>query len=259
MNQATELLSRPSIHPADQMAVSMARLLRDGESVFHGVASPLPMVAIHLARRTHAPHLIYLNIPGGVDGGAALLPSGSSASGTLCEGAASFFPLTEIFDLSARGGLDTAFLGGAQIDQFGHINLSVIGPFERPKVRLPGGAGSAVILPTVKRAILWRARHDPKSFPAKVDFVTATGNVAYVVTPLGIFRREAASDGEVASDGYRLRWWRLFPGCSLDEVRAQTGFPIELSAEYAVESEPTETELAVLNSVDPHGVRREEF
>ena len=31
--------------PWDMMAVSMARLLHPGETVFHGVASPLPMVA----------------------------------------------------------------------------------------------------------------------------------------------------------------------------------------------------------------------
>ena len=37
---------RADYGPADVMAIAMARLLRDGEIVFHGVNSILPMVAI---------------------------------------------------------------------------------------------------------------------------------------------------------------------------------------------------------------------
>src|SRR5205085_419704 len=48
--------------PAELMAVAIARLLRDGEVVFQGVNSTLPMVSIALARRLHAPHLTYVNI-----------------------------------------------------------------------------------------------------------------------------------------------------------------------------------------------------
>ena len=66
------------------------------------------------------------------------------------EGALSYFNLMEIFDLSARGKLDLAFLGGAQIDEHGDMNLSFIGDPAAPKVRLPGGAGSAHILPTAQ-------------------------------------------------------------------------------------------------------------
>ena len=56
-----------SYGPAEMMIVSMARLLRDGELVCHGVGSILPSIAILLARRTHAPSLTHLNIRGGVN------------------------------------------------------------------------------------------------------------------------------------------------------------------------------------------------
>ena len=59
---------------ATQMAVSLARLLRDGETVFFGVASPLPMVAALLAKRLHAPGLVILTLPGGVDPAPDVLP-----------------------------------------------------------------------------------------------------------------------------------------------------------------------------------------
>src|SRR5688572_202956 len=118
------------------MVVSLARLLRDGETVFHGVASPLPMVAILLARRLQAPNLVYLNITGSVDPAPVRLPV-STVDPALTRGTRSLVTLTDLFDLAARGRLDTAFLSGAQIDGQGRINLSAIGDWARPKVRLP--------------------------------------------------------------------------------------------------------------------------
>src|SRR3954467_12503594 len=99
------------------MAVTLARLLRDGETVFFGVASPLPMVAALLARRLHAPRLLILKIAGGVTPAPEVLPVSTVAPGLLT-GSAAIVTLADIFDLSARGRLDTAFLSGAQIDRW---------------------------------------------------------------------------------------------------------------------------------------------
>lgn len=63
--------------PAEIMAVAMARLLRDGEVVFNGVGSILPMLAIEVARRLYAPSLVYLNIGGGIDARPETLPFSS--------------------------------------------------------------------------------------------------------------------------------------------------------------------------------------
>src|SRR5688572_32227073 len=128
------------IAPWDMMTVSMARLLRPRETVFHGVASPLPMVATLLAKRLHAPDLTYLNITGSIDPEPESLPV-STVDPSLLAGTRSLVTLADLFDLSARGRLDVAFLSGVQIDGAGRINLSAIGPFQKPTVRLPGGAG----------------------------------------------------------------------------------------------------------------------
>jgi len=130
------------LRPCDIMAVCMARLIRDGETVFHGVSSHLPLVAVLLAKQTHAPQAVHLNIPGGVDPQRPTLEAFTSAGGTLLETAQAQFPLSEVFDLSMRGGLDVAFLSGVQFDNRGGVNASVIGNYRKPKVRLPGGAGS---------------------------------------------------------------------------------------------------------------------
>ncbi|MDF3040158.1 MAG: CoA-transferase [Thermomicrobiales bacterium] len=230
------------------MAVAMARLLHSGQTVFHGVASPLPMVATLLAKRLHAPDLTYLNITGAVDAQPTSLPV-STVDPALLAGTRSLVTLADLFDLSARGRLDVAFLSGVQIDGQGRINMSAIGDWERPTVRLPGGAGSAVLMPTARRVILWRTRHDRRTFVERLDFVTAAGNVDRVVTPLGIFARR----------GEWLEVESLHPGVTPETFREATGFAVEVGAETPTTPPPTVDELAALRMVDPEGIRSSEF
>ncbi len=227
----------------DLMVVCLSRLLGNGEVVFHGVASPIPMVATLLAKHTHAPDLVYVSITGGVDADPSSLAI-STVDPVLLSGARSMVTLTDLFDLAARGRLDTAFLSGVQIDGRGRINMSVIGPFDAPKVRLPGGAGSAAIMPRAKRTILWRTKHDPRVFVDKLDFVTATGNVDRVVTPLCVFRRV---DGQLTVES-RHSW------VSPDQLIAATGFPIDVTEETALTPDITDDERAVLAEIDPKNV-----
>ena len=235
------------VEPRVMMAVALARLLRDGETVFHGVASPLPMVAILLAKRLHAPNLVYLNIAGSIDPHPDRLPV-STVDPSLLRGTRALVTLTDLFDLAARGRLDTAFLSGVQIDGQGRINMSVIGDVARPKVRLPGGAGSALILPTAKRTILWRTQHSPRVLVEGLDFVTAAGNVDRLVTPLCVFRR----------DGGRFCLEARAPGVTAEQIARATGFAFT-AAPRAPELIPTATELAALAAVDPERRRDIEF
>ncbi|NCB05890.1 MAG: CoA-transferase, partial [Clostridia bacterium] len=201
------------IRACDMMTVCLSRLIEDGNTVFHGVSSHIPMVATLLAKRTHAPHAVHLNIPGGADPHNPRLQSFTSAGDELWDTAEAAFPLQEVFDLSMRGGLDVAFLSGVQFDSFGGVNASVIGDYHRPKVRLPGGAGSAVLIPTARRAILWRTKHARRTFCEKLDFVTARGNVTDIVTPLCVF---TMYQGEMILKS-------VHPGASIEEVAQNTG------------------------------------
>lgn len=236
------------IRPCDMMAVEMARLIRDGETVFHGVSSHLPLIAVLLAKATHAPHAVHLNIPGGVDPERPRLQAFTSAGDDLWETAAAQFPLMDVFDLSMRGGLDVAFLSGVQFDNLGGVNASVIGEYARPKVRLPGGAGSAVLIPTAKRAILWRTKHDRRTFTEKLDFVTARGNVSDIVTPLCSFTMYR---GELILKS-------VHPTSSIEEVAENTGFPIRY-IQLTTTQPPTDEELRRLGEIDPQDLRSLEF
>ena len=239
---------RDYVRPGDMMAVCLARLIHNGDRVFHGVSSHLPMIAVLLARHTHAPEAVHLNIPGGVNPAEPTLQSYTSAGGELWETAEAAFPLMDVFDLSMRGGLDVAFLSGVQFDQEGRVNASVIGDYRKPKVRLPGGAGSAVLIPTAKRAIIWRTKHDRRTFTDRVDFTTARGHVSDIVTPLCHFRM---AEGKLIVES-------VHPGHSLAEVAENTAFPVQYYEERETPP-PTEEQMSWLRRIDPRDLRSIEF
>ncbi len=253
----------PDSGPPEMMAVAMARLLRDGEVVFNGVGSFLPMLAIELARRLHAPNLVYLNIGGGMDARPETLPW-SSTDPALLAGTAGIVDQPEFYQLVMRGGVDAMFLGAAQIDAAGRVNSSLIGELGRPAARLPGGGGAAVILPTARRVILWRARHDRRTFVEKLDFVTAAGNVDRVVTPLCVMRRETAGGAAGAPAGAggetgRLTVEMLHPGVTPETLRLRTGFPVQIPSDCPQTPPPSPEELAAIRSLDPRNYRTLDF
>jgi len=233
---------------ADMMVVAIARLMENGETVFHGVSSPVPLAAVKLARKLHAPSLVYLNIPGGVDGNPSAMLNTSTAGADLLDKAPSYFPLMEIFDLSMRGRLDVAFLSGVQFDPHGNVNASVIGDYNKPKVRLPGGAGSAVLIPTARKPIIWRTVHNRRTFVEKCDFNTTRGNLYRIVTPLCMFKMA----------GGRLVLDAVFPHSSVEEVRDNTGFDV-ICDNVREEPAPTAEELRILRMIDPKKNRVMEF
>ncbi len=232
----------------DIMTCVMAREIKDSNTVFHGVSSHMPMIAVLLAKALHAPDAVHLNIPGGVDPQMKGLQKYTSAGSELMVETASYFPLSDVFDLSMRGGLDVAFLSGIQFDNIGNVNASVIGDYHKPKVRMPGGAGSAVLIPTAKRAIIWRTKHDKRTFVNKVDFITTRGNIDKIVTPLCVFKMH---NGELILD-------TVHPTSTVEEVAQNTTFPLRY-IDIAYTPLPTEEELRVLNEIDPNDYRNIEF
>lgn len=235
-------------HPADIMAVTIAGLLEADETVFHGVSSQLPMVSILLAKNSHAKTLNYLTIPGGVNTMPKNVSTYSSAGDEAYYGGDSLLPLQDVFDLSMRGKLDVAFLSGVQFDKQGNVNASVIGDYNKPKIRLPGGAGSAVLIPTVKKAIIWRSKHDVRTFVKQVDFVTTRGNIYKIITPLALF---GYKDGILYLEA-------ISPLTTLEEVVASTGFEVN-TENIRVLDYPSREQMALLNKIDPKGVRYNEF
>src|SRR6188474_3352808 len=157
---------------AELMIINAARLLRDGDVVFVGVGQP--NLACNLAKRTHAPNLVMIYEAGVIGAEPARLPL-SIGDPTLVSGALSVVSMYDIFtNYLQRGNVDVGFMGGAQIDKFGNINATVIGPYEKPGVRLPGSGGSQEIAAWAARCYIMTP-HQKRRFPERVDFLTSAG------------------------------------------------------------------------------------
>ncbi len=230
---------------AEYMIVSMARTLKDAENVFMGVASNLPFFAIWLTKQLYNPELVWLNIPAKVNP-SPIKPPKSTVDFEFINKSCSSMTLANIFDMSARGELDVAFLSGVQIDKFGNFNLSHIPDGDRVKIQFTGGAGSALICATTKRVIFWRTKHDKRAFVNRCQINTATGNIYKVVSPLCMFEKK---------DGV-LHLESINPNSSFEEVSDNTGFPI---SEAPFTEPPTEDELGLLRDFDSEQIRNIEF
>jgi glutaconate CoA-transferase subunit B len=98
------------------------------------------------------------------------------------------------------------------------------------------------MLPTARRAVTWRTEHSKRTMVEKLDFITAAGGMAGVVTPIAVFVKR---DGKLA-----LESWH--PEVTLDEVKARTGFAFDASGAKPTPA-PSAREVEALRSLDPQG------
>jgi glutaconate CoA-transferase, subunit B len=230
--------------PFSYIVVNLARQIRPGEVVFSGVNSTLPMLACLLAKRAYAFEFTYINVAGGVEPRPTTVPL-SSSDPAIVAGSPAIFANPDFYDLCTRGRLDVVYLGCAQIDAEGRTNVSTIGPWAQPKVRLPGGGGAAVMMPTAKRVVTWRTEHSPRTLVDKLDFVTASGNLATLVTPLAVFQRDTAA-------GNRFRLESRNPAVEVDEIVRRTGFAFD-HADGQITQQLTAAESDALSALDAGG------
>lgn len=225
-------LSLGGCTPEEFLAFQASREVRDRERTAVGTLSPVPLLGALLARASHAPRGKFLFL--------------GSDETPVTEGS------KELFDLAQRGKLDLFFLSGAQIDRRGNLNLTCIGEYGAPKVRLPGGAGSAMLYYMTRRVVLFTLSHSPRIFVERCDFVTSAGSSprdpwrrggpTRLLTPLCTMEYDPGA-GE----------WRLFslhPGVSFEEVQRETGFPLA-PAEVPATPAPSLADLSLLRAQIP--------
>ena len=246
--------------------IALARTIRPRETVFHGFGSPCAQVAMHVARRTHAPDMTLVEgAMYAVNPDPPFIPP-TSNDASLSRGAAYSMRFEEFFDAAIRGDVDRMFLSGGQIDGFGNTNVTAIGPAGRPKVKLGGGGGGCNLSATIGALTLWTTRHrSGRTLVESCDFITDIGHRTplggraelgftgggpqWLVTELGVFDFR---------DG-RARLVQIFPDISVADVRTATGFPLEVAGDLRTVSPPSTAELATVRSVDPLKVRTSEF
>jgi glutaconate CoA-transferase, subunit B len=247
-------VSVPAYSADEMMTVTAARQLTNGAVCFVGIG--LPSAACNLALRTHAPDLVLIYESGTVGTRPSVLPL-SIGDGELAATATVVIPLPEVFaHYLQRGRVDFGFLGAAQIDRFGNLNSTVIGPYATPKVRLPGSGGAPDIA-THAREVLLIMKQSPRSFVSRLDFLTSAGYLGgageraragfpgrgprAVITDFGILRPHPASE--------ELELTALYPGVTIDAARQATGWPLQVVAVPEGLPPPSSAELGVLREM----------
>ena len=136
----------------------------------------------------------------------------------------------ELFDLAGQGRIDVFFLGGAQIDGEGSINL-----VRAEGRRFPGSFGSAFMYSVVKNTILFREEHSKRVLVPKVEFVSARGTPAALLTGKALF-------------SWQGKRFRLESTHEAGDIRSETGFQYDAPAEVPLTPAPSAEDLALLRS-----------
>ena len=228
--------------PDERMTVAASRRLRNGDVCFVGIG--LPSAAANLARLSHAPDLVLIYESGTIGTRPEVLPL-SIGDGELAQTADCLVPLPEIFSHYLQAGrIDLGFLGAAQIDRHGNLNTTVIGPYDHPKVRLPGAGGAPEIARHAKETLIVM-KLGLRTFVDRLDFVSSAGAgrgkaPSAVITDLGILT--PAPDGE-------LTLTALYEDGTPEAVQAVTGWPLRVAPVLETEPDPTPQELEVLRAL----------
>ncbi|HMG53066.1 MAG TPA: CoA-transferase [Kofleriaceae bacterium] len=239
---------RPSPIAADRLIWRMASEIADGAVVATGVASPLAVLAIALARASHAPRLTYLACVGSLNPSVSRL-LGSSEDLAYLAGRSGEVSIPDLFDHARRGRIDNVFFGAVEVDGDGRTNLSATGSLARPAVKFPGVAGACSLRRWARHPVLVVPRQSRRALVDRVA-VASTADPARrtrLLTDLGTFT--------VGAPGAALE--AIAPGAGLDQVRARTGFGYAIAAALATLSEPPDHAIATLAALDPAGFRGE--
>ena len=229
-----------SVAPDELMTVAAARELTDRTICFVGIG--LPSTAANLARLTHAPRTVLVYESGTIGSKPSTLPL-SIGDGELAETADAVVPVPEIFNYWLQGGrIDVGFLGAAQIDRHGNLDSTVIGDYDEPKVRLPGGGGAPEIA-AMAREVIVIIRQSPRSFVERVDFRSSVpgSGAMVVITDLGVLRLDP--------DSRELVLTRVHPGVSVEDAREATGWDLRVADDLEETDPPSDEELRVLRDL----------
>jgi glutaconate CoA-transferase, subunit B len=238
----------------EMMTIVAARALRNQDVCFVGIGAP--SAACNLARLTHAPDITLIYESGTIGARPTVLPL-SIGDGELCETALTTVSVPEMFRYWLQGGrITVGFLSGAQMDRYANLNTTVVGSYERPKVRLPGGGGAPEIASSCQEVFI-TIPMSRRTFVEQLPFITSLGH--------GTGRGSRAALGlstrgptrvmtdlcvlEPDPETFELVVTSLHPGVTQEGARAACGWALRFSDRLATTSPPSQQELQVLRDL----------
>ena len=246
--------------PDEMMTIAAARMLTSQDVCFVGIGPP--SAACNVARLTHAPDITLIYESGTIGTEPTVLPL-SIGDGELCDTAMTTVPVPEMFRYWLQGGhITIGFLGAAQIDRFGNINTTVIGDYDNPKTRLPGGGGAPEIA-SLSQKVFVTIKQSRRGMVETIDFFTSFGHgeggdhrrrmgletagPVALITDLAVWE----PDPETAE----LTVTRLHPGVTAEMVRETCGWPARFASDVVETPPPSATELSVLRELKARTAR----
>jgi len=246
--------------PDEMMTIAAARMLTSQDVCFVGIGPP--SAACNVARLTHAPDITLIYESGTIGTEPSVLPL-SIGDGELCDTALTTVSVPEMFRYWLQGGhITIGFLGAAQIDRFANINTTVIGDYETPKTRLPGGGGAPEIA-SLSQKVFVTMKQSRRGMVETIDFFTSFGHgeggdhrrrmgletagPVALITDLALWEPDA--------DTGELTVTSLHPGVTAEMVRDTCGWQPRFAANLAKTVPPDGTELSVLRELKARTAR----
>ncbi len=247
----------PDFTVDELICACISRQLVDGEVVAQGIATPLVVAGILLAKHTRAPNLQFASaISSGLTRDPAPLGLARIEELWLDKVLLRMGFAQAACELLPRLALKE-FFRPAQVDPHGNFNNVVIGTdYHHPRFRLPGCGGIGDVTTTSDKVYLYVPRHSRAVMVEQVDFVSGLGHSParragagprYLVSNLGQFDFFSG----------RMRVTTIHPGVTLEKIQGRTGFPLEIAPDLHQTEPPTPEEVQLLREViDPLGIRR---
>ena len=246
------------------LAVEVSKLVRDDEMNFTGIgtggkayirACGIPLVGIRLAQERHAPNALCMMGPV-LDPllDQQSIPPTNQEYDLIKWPCRSQIPLEDALGLFRLGKVGLAFASGAQVDKWGNLNIAMIGKdIKHPKVRLPGCLAQSELGCYAKRVCII-VPHTKRVLVDHVDFITAAGHENRDGLPGGgpvrVMTNLAIMDFN--PETHQMRVKSIHPGITVEQVRENTGFDIEIPENVPVTPIPSEEDLRLIREeIDP--------
>lgn len=244
--------------PPELVCCVGSREVEDTEVVFVGIG--ISDLAGAIAKLVHTPNAILVAEAGyiGFPSIAVLVSPADNSAGTM---AMCHQSLPEVFIDQQSGFIDVAYLGFAQMDKYGNVNVSYIA---EPQIKMNGSGGGGDIASSAGR-VVYTAEFNPRQWVKKVDYMTETGfadgsqdartkanlvggGPSSVVTDRGVFRFDTTT--------HELFLAEVFPWQDEEDIEdIKNSFPwdLKVAGELKILEPPTGRELWALGLMDPTG------
>ncbi|MHA1383812.1 MAG: CoA-transferase subunit beta [Candidatus Helarchaeota archaeon] len=242
----------------EMMLISACRQIKNDDIVFNAIQ--WPFLAVHMAKLLHAPDLFLVMEVGLFQDELAepkKLPF-SIADPVLIPNSLFVGDSPDALSVLQRGEITLSLLSTSIIDKFGNCNTTVIGPYDKPIYRLPGGGGATEIAGLSKRLIWLLDDHSKRRLVEKVNYITDPGyldgynsrvEAGYppdtgpesIITPLGILKFDP-----ITKEAYLDA---LHPNATIEQVKENTGWDLKIAKEVKKIEPPTIKEIKICRKV----------